>query len=218
MFFGNPRCVRAREGRASPNSVHGKPRTMKKRLRPARGNRDYMAPTLDSTLAARICWFHFREGQTQQQIADRGVLSRVTINKIINESCNKVYVRISLNTPLAPCLELETKLKKAFGLHDVVVIPSPQNEDDVRTVVGLAAGEYLSTALKKGQVLGLGWGGTVHAAARSLEPRVGAGNAVVSLCGGLAKSASINPYDNAAIFARIQIGRAPCRQRGCECV
>src|SRR3546814_16956097 len=113
MFFGNPRCVRAREGRASPNSVHGKPRTMKKRLRPARGNRDYMAPTLDSTLAARICWFHFREGQTQQQIADRVGLSRVTINKTINEACNKGYVRISLNTPLAPCLELETKLKKA---------------------------------------------------------------------------------------------------------
>src|SRR3546814_9184762 len=51
------------------------------------------------------------------------------IYKIINEACNKGYVRISLNTPLAPCLELETKLKKAFGLHDVVVIPSPQNEE-----------------------------------------------------------------------------------------
>lgn len=176
---------------------------MKKRQRAGKNGKDYMAPTLDPALTARICWYHFREGQTQQEIADRIGLSRVTINKIINEARNRGYVRISLNTPLAPCLELEAKLKQAFDLHDAVVVPSPEDEEDVRTVVGLAAGDYLSTALEKGQILGLGWGGTVHAAARSLEPRVGAGNVVVSLCGGLAKSASVNPYDNAAIFARI---------------
>lgn len=164
---------------------------------------EHSAPQIQSELVARICWYHFREGQTQQEVADRVGLSRVTINKVISEAFKRGHVRISINTPLAPCIELEAQLREKFALRDAVVVPSPADENNVRSIVGFATGEYISKNLKRDQILALGWGATIHAAAQSLEPRTNAGNVVVSLSGGLSRSTVINPYDNAAMFARI---------------
>ncbi len=158
---------------------------------------------IDPSLAARICWYHFREGQTQQEVADRVGLNRATINRIINEARHAGSVRVTLNLPLAPCLEVESALRARFSLKDAVVVPSPIDEDEVRRVVGLAAGQYVSGLLAPGAFLGLGWGATIHAAGFTLIPREGAKNTVVSMSGGLSQSGTINPYDNAAAFARV---------------
>jgi DNA-binding transcriptional regulator LsrR (DeoR family) len=162
-----------------------------------------VAPSLQSDLIARICWYHFREGQTQQEVADRVGLSRATINKIISDAFRQGVVRISIDSPVAPCLELEARLREKFRLRDVVVAPSPVDEDNVRNSVGIATGEYISKTLLKDQILALSWGGTIYSAAQSLKPRSKAGNVIVSLSGGLARSTIINPYDNAATFAKI---------------
>ncbi len=154
-------------------------------------------------LVARICWYHFHDGQTQQQVADRVGLSRATINKVISEARRQGIVRISIDSPVAPCVELEARLREKFDLRDAVVVPSPANEDDVRHIVGIATGEYISKTLRQDDILALGWGGTVYAAAQSLAPRRNSGISVVSLSGGLPRSAIINPYDNAASFAKI---------------
>lgn len=129
-------------------------------------------------------------------------LSRMTVNKIIGGAFKNGIVRISLNTPHGPYVDLEARLCKAFGLREAIVAPSPIDAEDVRQIVGYALGDYLSRTLERNQVLGLTWGGTIHAAAQALEPRSGCGNVVVSLSGGLPVSTIINPYDNAAMFAR----------------
>ena len=60
----------------------------------------------------------------------------------------------------------------------------------------------MSSQLGPGASLGITWGGTINAAAQNIRSRRGQGNTVVLLCGGLARSTAINPYDNAAMFAR----------------
>jgi DNA-binding transcriptional regulator LsrR (DeoR family) len=97
---------------------------------------------------------------------------------------------------------LETALVEAFGLRRVIVVPSPEAGTDVRTVVGAAAGQYISEHLPESASLGISWGGTINAAAQNVLRRQGKRNTVVLMCGGLAKSTRINPYDNAASFAR----------------
>ncbi len=72
----------------------------------------------------------------------------------------------------------------------------------MRIVVGAAAGQYISDHLAAGASLGITWGGTINAAAQNVLRRQEQHNTVVLLCGGLAKSTRINPYDNAAMFAR----------------
>jgi DNA-binding transcriptional regulator LsrR (DeoR family) len=156
----------------------------------------------DAQLAARICWHYFKEGQTQEEVAQRLGLTRKRVNRILNDARASGFVQVTINSPLGACIGLETRLVGAFGLRRAIVVPSPAPEIDVRGVVGAAAGHYVSDHLAPGASLGITWGGTINAAAHNVLRRQGQGNTVVLLCGGLARSTRINPYDNAAMFAR----------------
>jgi DNA-binding transcriptional regulator LsrR (DeoR family) len=145
----------------------------------------------DAALMARICWFYFKEGQTQETIARRLGLTRKRVNRILNEARTAGFVQVTINTPFG-----------AFGLRRAIVVPTPGPGADVRSVVGAAAGQYVSDHLGAGASIGITWGGTINAAAHNVTRRQNQRNTVVLLCGGLARSTLINPYDNAAMFAR----------------
>jgi DNA-binding transcriptional regulator LsrR (DeoR family) len=156
---------------------------------------------LDPPTAARICWQYFKEGQTQEAIAQRLGLTRTRVNRLIARAIDTGLVRVTIESGFAPCAELEAALVKRYGLQRAIVVPSPAAEVDVRTIVGAAAGRFISDHLGPDDVLGITWGGTINAAARNISRRSGR-NLVVSLVGGLARSGPINPYDNAAMIAR----------------
>lgn len=155
----------------------------------------------DAALMARICWHYFKEGQTQDAIAQHLQITRKRVNQLLGEARESGFVQISITGPLGPASEMEAQLTAKFKLKRVVVVPTPI-QADVRALVGAAAGHYISENLKAGAALGITWGGTINMAAQNLRRRSGQNNKVVLLCGGLADSTSINPYDNAAMMAR----------------
>jgi len=156
----------------------------------------------DAALVARICWYYFKEGQTQEAIAQRLAITRKRVNQLLGEARQSGLVQISITGSRGPCYELETALIDRFGLRQAIVVPAPMPGTDTRPFVGAAAGQYVSTRLPEGGSLGISWGGTINAAAQNLRGRKGMNNRVVLLCGGLAESTLINPYDNAAMMAR----------------
>jgi DNA-binding transcriptional regulator LsrR (DeoR family) len=156
----------------------------------------------DAAVMARICWAYYKEGQTQEAIAQRLGLTRKRVNRILTDARTSGFVQITINDPIGACVEFEARLRDAFGLRRAIVVPTPPAGVDVRTVVGAAAGQYVSNHLAPGASLGITWGGTINAAAQNVLGRKGQGNTVVLLCGGLARGTAINPYDNAAMFAR----------------
>ena len=158
---------------------------------------------IDRQTAARIAWYHFQEGLTQGAIAEKLGLTRARVNQAIGEMRANGFIQVRIADPHGACVALEAELKEVFSLKAAVVVPAPGDETDVRRVTGLAAGHYVSDRLQDGQVLGLGWGGTLDAAATALDRRRGRGNTVVSLCGGFPRSTPVNPYDVAGRFARI---------------
>lgn len=170
----------------------------------ATGDRDGEAEDrrADAAVMARICWAYYKEGQTQEAIAQRLGLTRKRVNRILTDARTSGFVQITINDPIGACVELEMRLCETFGLRRAIVVPAPAAGIDVRTVVGAAAGQYVSNHLAPGASLGITWGGTINAAAQNVLGRKGQGNTVVLLCGGLARSTAINPYDNAAMFAR----------------
>jgi DNA-binding transcriptional regulator LsrR (DeoR family) len=157
---------------------------------------------VDAALMARICWHYFKEGQTQDAIAQRLKITRKRVNRILGEARESGFVQITIASPIGPCSELESLLVATFGLRRAIVVPSPMAGTDVRALVGAAAGQYVSERLPPGGALGISWGGTINAAAQNLRRRTGQNNRVVLLCGGLAESTLVNPYDNAAMMAR----------------
>ena len=167
-----------------------------------------MTTSIDPRLAARIAWHHFQEGLTQGAIAELVGISRARVNQVLGEMRASGAVQLRINTPYGPCVEMEAALKDRYGLREAIVVPSPAPETDVRRVTGMAAGRYLSDIIDEDDVVGVGWGGTIDAAASAMERRSGRNNTVVSFCGGFPKSTPVNPYDVAARFARIL--RGPC--------
>ena len=156
----------------------------------------------DAALAARICWYYYKEGQTQDGIARHLKITRKRVNQILGEARDSGIVQITIASPTGPCSELEARLVAKFRLRGAIVVPSPVGDMDVRNLVGAAAGRYISERLPQAGTLGITWGGTINMAAQSIVRRSGEGCRVVLLCGGLAESTAINPYDNAAMMAR----------------
>lgn len=156
----------------------------------------------EAALAARICWYYYKEGQTQDVIARHLKITRKRVNQILGEARESGIVQITIAGPTAPCSELEARLVAKFRFRGAIVIPSPLGDTDVRNLVGAAAGRYISERLPQAGTLGITWGGTINMAAQSIVRRSGEGCRVVLLCGGLAESTAINPYDNAAMMAR----------------
>ncbi len=167
-----------------------------------------MTFSAEQRLAARIAWYYFQEGLTQSAIADHVGLSRARVNQIIGELRASGAVQLHINTPYGPCVELEAALKHRFHLREVIVVPVPAPETDIRRVTGMAAGQYLSETIRDGDVVGVAWGGTIDAAAGAITRKNGRSTTVVSFCGGFPKSTPVNPYDVAARFARLLGG--PC--------
>ena len=155
-----------------------------------------------AALVARICWHYYKEGQTQDVIAQHLKITRKRVNQILGEARESGVVQITIASPTGPCSELEARLIAKFGLRTAIVVPSPISDTDVRNLIGAAAGHYISEHLPSAGTLGITWGGTINMAAQNLKRRSDDGCRVVLLCGGLAESTAINPYNNAAMMAR----------------
>jgi DNA-binding transcriptional regulator LsrR (DeoR family) len=72
-------------------------------------------------------------------------------------------------------------------------VPAPADEADIATVVGHAAGTYLSDQVTDGMSFGVGWGATLHMSLQALGGQPCQKLSVVSLLGGMTHSRAVNP-------------------------
>jgi deoxyribonucleoside regulator len=151
----------------------------------------------------RIAWMYYVEGLTQNEIADRLGIGRVTVVRNINEALKQREVKIWITGHVAECLELEAELKDVFGLADAVVVPEPANPENTARVIGNAAGMYITDQLKDNSVVGVGWGSTLYSSLQTLSPRELQNVEVVSMLGGIVEVRRVNPAEFAWQFANI---------------
>jgi CRP-like cAMP-binding protein len=59
---------------------------------------------VDAALAARICWHYFKEGQTQDVIAQRLKITRKRVNRILGEARESGLVQITIAGATGPLL------------------------------------------------------------------------------------------------------------------
>jgi DNA-binding transcriptional regulator LsrR (DeoR family) len=151
----------------------------------------------------RIAWMYYVEGLTQNDIADRLGIGRVTVVRNLNEAIKQREVKIWIEGEIAECFELEEELKRVFGLKDAVVVPEPVSPDNVAKAVGVAAGMYMSEALIDNMTVGVGWGATLYESLQTLAPRQLENVQVISLLGGIVQARKLNPAEFAWQFARL---------------
>jgi deoxyribonucleoside regulator len=151
----------------------------------------------------RIAWMYYVEGLTQNEIADQLGIGRVTVVRNINEALKRREVKIWIHGGVAECLELEDRLREAFGLKEAIVVPEPSIPTNVNKSLGVAAGMYISESLTDDMSIGVGWGATLYESLQTLAPRQLENLQVISLLGGIVEARRYNPSEFAWQFSRI---------------
>lgn len=152
---------------------------------------------------ARVAWYYYVGGLTQQDIANRMGLTRLRVNRIVRQLREDGSVEIDIRLPIAGCVALEEKLKARYGLAEVRVVPTVDDDADLQRVIGEAAGTMLDPLLIDGQGFGVGWGRTLSATRRRISPRRFPRSWVATLMGGLTRGSGTNTFEVSTAFAKV---------------
>ena len=151
----------------------------------------------------RIAWMYYVEGLTQNEIADKLGIGRVTVVRNINEALKQREVKIWIEGEIAECFELEVQLKSALWPARGHCLPEPSSPANVTKAIAAAAGMYITDSLTDDMSIGVGWGATLYELLQTLTPRELENVQVVSLLGGIVQARRYNPSEFAWQFARI---------------
>ena len=151
---------------------------------------------------ARIAWYYYAAGLTQQEISDRLGIARARVNKIVGQLRADGSVVVDIRLPLAGCVELEERLKERFALKSVTVVPAVDNDEQQRRMLGDAAGILLDGLIGDDQCISIGWGRTLSASIKRMRPRRVRNGSVVSLMGGLTRGSETNTFEVSTELAK----------------
>jgi lsr operon transcriptional repressor len=152
----------------------------------------------------RAAWLYFMEGLEQAEIARRLGTTRLRINRILVDARRNGLVGITLNADLASCVELEQQMIRDFKLKAAVIVPTPEDDEQVPVIVGRAAAGFVSHHLENNRTrgLGIGWGRTLREMIRHMRPGRYPDLGVNSMMGGLTHGLEFNTFDLASELAR----------------
>ena len=118
-----------------------------------------------------VLTLYYTEGLTQTEIGQRLGLSTAKVNRLLVQAREQGYLAITIRTPFQQLFELEDRLKAVFGLKEAMVIPSvAESSSSPLTELGAAAGDFLLTHLREGDVLGMGGGSAISALVQAITP------------------------------------------------
>lgn len=145
-------------------------------------------------LEIRAAWHYYVEGLTQADVAAALRVSRAKVVRLLAAARATGIVRIRVDAASVERIALERRLIARFGLATAIVVDAPRDPTLVARAVGAAAAAWLRDTVRDGVVVGVGWGETLEAAARGLDPRPLQRASVISLLGGTTRSHGVNPF------------------------
>ncbi|MGL4488995.1 MAG: sugar-binding transcriptional regulator [Rhizobiaceae bacterium] len=146
--------------------------------------------------AARAGWLYYIAGKTQEEIATRLGVSRQSAQRLVSLAMSEGLIKVRLDHPIANCLELSERLKSAFALDMVEVVPSDETSSSTTIGVAEAASAHIERWLSSATpiIMAVGTGRTLKAAIDLLPKMDCPHHRVVSLTG------NISPDGSAAFY------------------
>jgi lsr operon transcriptional repressor len=159
---------------------------------------------VNDQLRTRVAWLYYMESLTQAEIAERLGLTRARVNRTLGECRETGLVRITLNSRFESCVALEHQLIERGLLRDAVIIPTPEDPDQLLGLLGMAAGDYLSKFIGERELstIGIGWGATLRETIRHVQAARNPDLCVTAMMGGLAQGLELNTFEIAGELAR----------------
>lgn len=142
-------------------------------------------------LAISAAKLYYQSDFSQADIAQELQISRPSVSRLLQYAKDQGFVRIEIFDPIEDQSHLSRKLAHAYELKRVIIANAPiENEEDIKRYIGRKGAEYLSSVVKDGDIIGVGWGTTMHYLSHSLTPHELKGAQIVQLEGGITLSAS----------------------------
>lgn len=140
------------------------------------------------SLLVTISKLYYEYNMSQQKISEKINISRTYVSKLLSEAKKMGIVKLQIIDPLESESGIETELRKKFGLHRAIVIPTEDNDPFLRKKLGEAAANYLNLIIESNDIIGVSWGQTLYDFSKCILPRTDLdGITVVQLCGGISK-------------------------------
>lgn len=122
-------------------------------------------------LLAEIAEMYYKEGLNQQDIADRLDMSRSMVSRYLTSAQDLGVVEITIHHPDDRAREVETELKKAFGVDEIYVHGGKNDDENERLAKTYAlAAKCLRALLKDDSILAVAWGRAVAGVYKALRP------------------------------------------------
>jgi len=116
-------------------------------------------------LLLRVAWFYYKDELTQDEIAKRLSVSRASVGRMLDRARKIGLVTINLNADHLNSFEVSRQLRHTFGLAEALIVPdhegAPTGQHELNARLGLGGAQFMSTHLRPGGTLGVGWGETV---------------------------------------------------------
>jgi DNA-binding transcriptional regulator LsrR (DeoR family) len=154
-------------------------------------------------LRLRAAWMYFVEEMTQNEIALKLGVGRVTVVRLLAAARERNEVKITIGDRLAECVEAERLLESRFDVEEAIVVPLSARGADATGPVAAATGAYVSSLVRANMRIGVGWGRTLVSSLAFMTERNVENLWVVSLLGGIMKARKFNPAEFAWRFASL---------------
>jgi lsr operon transcriptional repressor len=140
-------------------------------------------------LLLRVAWFYYKDELTQDEIARRLSVSRASVGRMLDRARRVGLVSINLNADHLNAFEVSRQLRRTFHLAEALVIPDHETETGdhhaLNARLGRGGAQFMSTHLRPGGTLGVGWGETVSRVIASTNFGAVGPIHMVSLTGGV---------------------------------
>ena len=166
-------------------------------------------PPAHLRLLVRIALMYYVDGHTQQEVGDQLGLSRIKVNRLLQQARELGIVEINVNIPPGVNAELEQALCNTYGLRDAVVVPEAEPGEALYLALAQGAAGWLADRLTDGMVVGIGQGRTVAAIPQVFSVSKPVDCTFVEIVGGAnSKPGEFNNYNIVSKMAERAGGKA----------
>ncbi|MHA6644062.1 sugar-binding transcriptional regulator [Mesorhizobium sp. A623] len=149
-------------------------------------------PEFDGAVAW-AAWLYYVDQLNQSEVARAMNVSRASVVNYLQEARETGLVTVQIDHQAFARTLISRKLVERYSLSSAAVIPDLDREDTDRRI-GEAAGRLLASMIELDDTIGVAWGRTVLAAARSISgPRHARNVSVVQLCGSSTGTSDFSP-------------------------
>ena len=137
----------------------------------------------EEILMAKSAWYYYVGGLTQQNIADKLGVSRITVMKLLDMARQSGVVSFRIRDDRR--FDIEKRMSDMWGLSDVFIVPAPTNGMEAAENVAYAAAMYIETSTSENEYINMGYGYTLGKVLNHLAMNVEKKLSIISLSGGV---------------------------------